>query len=247
MHLVVNGIFIAFVMSTLGTFLGMTVGILLGKIGNRFFSAVLGGTAGIMMAIVCFELLPQSFEKSSVKISTVGIIIGALMIIIIDQFLSVHKYKKNPMKVNKYTRAALLLAFGIGLHNLPEGIAVGSTYVYSNTLGISMAIVIALHDIPEGFAVTIPLKLAKVPNYKIITYVLFTQIPMAAGALIGGIVGELSNTSIGLSLAFAAGAMLYITCSEIIPESNDIYKGRTPAIADVLGFILGMILSVYIG
>lgn len=247
MHLVLNGAFIAFAMSTLGTLIGMVFGMIFGRMGNRFFSAVLGGTAGIMIAIVCFELLPQSFQKSSVKLAAVGIVIGVIAIITIDQVVEIFKHKRKRMVESKYLRTALLLALGIGMHNLPEGMAVGSTYVCSNTLGLSMAIVIAIHDIPEGFAITAPLKLAKVSNCKIIGYVIGTQIPMALGALIGGVVGGLSSTSIGLSLAFAAGAMLFITCSEIIPESNDIYRGRIPAIADVLGFIIGMVISFYVG
>lgn len=246
LFLALKGTLIALSISVIGTLIGSIFGIITGKMGKRFFSAVLGATAGLMMAIVCFELLPKSFEKGSVEIAVIGIIIGVSVIIFLDSTIATFRQKRKTVIQSKYVRTAFLLALGIGLHKLPEGLAVGSSYVSSNNLGLSLACVIGLHDIPEGFALSVPMKLGKVPNKKIIRYVLFTQIPMGVGALIGGILGEISSLTVALSLAFAGGAMLYITCSEIIPESNELYKGRTPAIADMIGFVLGIIISMYI-
>ena len=246
MNIVMNATIIAFLMSTVGVTIGSCLGILVGRMGNRFFSAILGATAGLMMAVVCFELLPNSFSKSSVELSVCGIILGVATIVILDSMVG--KIKKNKVSSvgNKYYKMAILMAVGMGLHHFPEGIAVGTSYTASKALGISIALIIALHDIPEGFVVAAPLKLSKMSNPKIMFYVLLTQIPMGLGALIGSVVGEISSLMVSCSLAFAAGAMLYITCSEIIPQSNKMYRGRTPALADILGFIIGMIVSAKI-
>ena len=47
---------------------------------------------------------------------------------------------------------------------------------------------------------------------------------------------------IGISLGFAAGAMLYIVSCEIIPESNSMYKGRISKMGNILGILLGMLV-----
>lgn len=66
------------------------------------------------------------------------------------------------------------------------------------------------------------------------------------GALFGAIIGNISKELIGVSLAFAAGAMLYITSCELIPESNKIYQGRFTAFGNILGITLGMLAKMII-
>lgn len=66
------------------------------------------------------------------------------------------------------------------------------------------------------------------------------------GAFFGAIVGNLSKEFVGISLAFAAGAMLYIVSCELIPQSNQIYKGRFSSFGNILGIVLGIIAKVVI-
>ena len=60
------------------------------------------------------------------------------------------------------------------------------------------------------------------------------------GAFFGTLVGSISETIIAMCLAFAGGAMLYIVSGELIPESNNLYKGKLPVLGNVIGFIIGM-------
>jgi len=69
---------------------------------------------------------------------------------------------------------------------------------------------------------------------------MFSGITTGVGALVGALVGKISEVSISISLAFAAGAMLYIVSGELIPESKKIYRGRFSAVGNILGFIIGI-------
>ena len=60
------------------------------------------------------------------------------------------------------------------------------------------------------------------------------------GAFFGAIIGNISLNLIGVSLAFAAGAMLYIVSCELIPESNRLYKGRMGSLGNILGVVIGL-------
>ena len=75
---------------------------------------------------------------------------------------------------------------------------------------------------------------------KVIFYVVMSGVTTGIGAFFGALVGSISQTIIAMCLAFAGGAMLYIVSGELLPESNNLYKGRFPALGNILGFILGI-------
>ena len=112
---------------------------------------------------------------------------------------------------------------------------------YHLNYGYSLALAIAIHDIPEGISMAVPMKNGGMSSLKVIIYVILSGITTGIGAFIGSIIGRISFTIISLCLAFAAGAMLYIVTGELIPEANSLYKGRISAIADILGFLIGII------
>ena len=127
------------------------------------------------------------------------------------------------------------------MHNFPEGLAIGSGFGASVVLGYSLAIAICIHDIPEGISMSVPMKSGGMKKTKIILYVIMSGVTTGVGAFFGSLVGGISENIIAMCLSFAAGAMLYIVSGELIPEYNNLYKGRMSAIGNILGFLLGMI------
>lgn len=75
---------------------------------------------------------------------------------------------------------------------------------------------------------------------KIIFYVIMSGVTTGIGAFFGALVGTIGAQVIAMCLAFAGGAMLYIVSGELIPESNNLYKGKLPVLGNVIGFIIGM-------
>jgi ZIP family zinc transporter len=69
---------------------------------------------------------------------------------------------------------------------------------------------------------------------------------MGIGALIGGILSNISSVITSVSLSFAAGLILYTICKEILPESIELWHGRLSAIGTVIGIIVGKIFITII-
>ena len=82
-----------------------------------------------------------------------------------------------------------------------------------------MAIVIGLHNIPEGMAVAVPLISGGMPKWKAVVITAITGAPTIIGALMGYYIGVLGPVALALALSFASGAMLYVVFAELIPES----------------------------
>ena len=107
-----------------------------------------------MIAIVCFDLVPEALELSNLGITFIGIILGVISMIICDSVLkNNHNYKGSSL-----LKTGIIVGIGLALHNFPEGLAIGSGFGASFKLGISLAIAIALHDIPEGISMALPMK-----------------------------------------------------------------------------------------
>ncbi|HHY81803.1 MAG TPA: ZIP family metal transporter [Clostridiales bacterium] len=228
----------------IGTGLGGAFAFLLNKPSKRWLSSLLSLSAGLMLSVVCFDLLPRSFELGGFGTGILGTLIGILFIAAVQEMLDRSKSSSGRgSKKKNYAKTGILIGIGIAIHNFPEGLAIGVGFTSFQTFGLGLSLIIAMHDIPEGIAMATPLRMGGVNRFKIVLAALIAGVPTGIGAFIGYILGEISMTFIGLCLGFAGGAMLYITCSELIPESRDLYQGRISGIGLILGILLGVLMS----
>lgn len=228
---------------TFGTTLGGVIGLTFKKTSNKFLSFILSLASGLMISIVCFDLVPEALEISNISFVILGILFGVICMIACDmlvqnKFNTSVKYAKTS---NSLLKTGIIVSIGLALHNFPEGLAIGSGFGASIKLGYSLAIAILLHDIPEGISMAVPMKNGGMKASKVIVYVVLSGITTGIGAFFGAAIGTISDKIIALCLSFAAGAMLYIVSGELLPESNKLYKGRMSSLGNVLGFILGIL------
>lgn len=228
-----------------GTGLGGIISLFIVKPSSRFIGVLLGITSGLMLSVVTFDLLPEAYAIGGLGTEILGILLGVITVVFIEGFFPINN-KSESLSISKkhFFRTGALLGIAIAIHNLPEGLAVGSGYMFTSKLGITMAIIIALHNFPEGLAMAAPLRLSGTSAFKVVLLTILAGIPTGIGAFIGALLGSVSNFFIGLCLAFAGGTMLYITCGEMIPDAKSLHKGRASTMGIVIGFVIGIVVSV---
>ena len=191
-----------------------------------------------MMAIICFDLIPEAIEMAGLARTIIGTLCGVILMIFCDNIV---KKRNTNTRNNSLLNTGIIVGIGLALHNLPEGLAIGSGFGASIKLGYSLAIAILLHDIPEGLSMSIPMKNGGMSKIKALNYTFLSGVTTGIGAFLGALAGQISKGMISICLAIAAGAMLYIISGELIPESNKLYKGRIGFVGNIIGFILGII------
>ena len=226
---------------TFGTTIGGIIGVSIKNTSNKFLSFILSFASGLMLSVVCFELIPESMEISNISNTIIGVVLGVICMIGCDILVQKKFNEKN--KSNTLLKTGIIVSIGLALHNIPEGLAIGSSFDASIKLGYSLALAICLHDIPEGISMGVPMKNGGMKKSKVMFYIIMSGITTGIGAFFGSLIGGISNTVIALSLAFAGGAMLYIVSGELIPEANSLYKGRLTSVGTILGFIIGIFAS----
>jgi len=226
-----------------GTGTGGLLAFLINKKSSRLLGFILEFSAGLMLSVVCFDLLPEAFNLGGVSLSCWGVVLGTIAIIILDDMAKRVEYVKKTVANNVLLKTGILMAIGISLHNFPEGVAIGSGFEASLKLGLSIAIVIAVHDIPEGMAVAVPLRAAGIKGSKVLILTVLSGLPTAVGAFVGVVLGNISQEIIAMCLGFAGGAMIYIVCSELIPEAKRVDSGKLSSFGNVLGILAGIFVS----
>ncbi|WP_026882094.1 ZIP family metal transporter [Clostridium akagii] len=222
------------VVSLLGTLIGSALGLLIKNPSKRLLGAMIGFAAGLMLSVVVFDLIPECLKKWSFNNTIMSIIAGIIIIYFGDNLLN----KKN-ICANKHLQVAILTAVGLMLHNFPEGIIMGCSFLVGGSLGVKMCILIAIHDVPEGLAVTAPMVASKINPVKIFIYTAITALPTAFGAAIGLFIGGISKAILGSSLGLASGIMIYVVFFGMIPEAMKLWGGRMSKMGILLGVLLG--------
>ena len=192
-------------------------------------------------------VFPSSFDSTtdhSLRISglfpaAVGFIAGSLLLFILD-FLLPHKHivsEKGVIK-SKMLRTGTLMAIGISLHNLPEGIAVASGYSYAPEIGLIITIAIALHNIPEGIAIALPLRMSGATRWNAFRVALLSGLTEPIGAVIATVFLTTLPELTPFALSFAAGVMVFITMDELIPIAHEHGHEHFTSFGLMVGFIL---------
>lgn len=234
------------VAGVVGTGAGGLFSIFVKRPTPRFTGTILAFAAGVMLSIIFMELIEESIYYSGHWATIAGLALGMFIFYLLDHYLPhTHTITDEDTPYKGYLKKGTLLALGIALHNLPEGLAIGTGFVGSQELGISLALLIGLHNIPEGMAVAAPLKQGGSSYAKVLAITALSGTPMGLGALIGALIGSISVFVLGLSLGFAAGAMLYIVCDELIPDAYESAGAHFSIIGIFSGTILGLLFSAW--
>lgn len=137
---------------TFGTTLGGILGIVIKKNSNKFLSFILSFASGLMMAVICFDLIPEALGISSIYGVVLGVLIGIISMIYCDIIVQKRFSNKKDKYINnnELLKTGIIVSIGLAIHNFPEGLAIGSGFEASLSLGLGLALAICLHDIPEG-------------------------------------------------------------------------------------------------
>ncbi len=201
-----------------------------------------GATSGLMLAMICFDILPEALDKGRMDLVFCGIIIGTLLGVLLDDIVPNLEAKCEKHFSQTVGKTGLILALGIAVHNIPEGFALGAMGHTSEASIERFTLILALHSIPEGMAMAIPFKKSGTPMGVLMGIGIFLGGMMGLGAILGYILSGIHENLMSTGLGLAAGIILYIVCGELIPESRKIWNGRWTTILTIIGFMGGILL-----
>ncbi|MDD4335179.1 MAG: ZIP family metal transporter [Desulfotomaculaceae bacterium] len=230
-----GGIVIQGLIAGFGTLLGAILVTCCGHLRPRTLSLLLGFASGVMAAVIIFDLLPSSLNYGSFIFTLAGFLAGIGLMFMLDLLLNI----LYPAKLygTGYLKMGYLIATGIALHDLPEGLAIAAGFAAAEKLGPLLVFAIGIHNIPEGMVCAAPLKAGGYSTSKVLLVNVLISLVTPLGVFIGLLLVQTSSFFIGALLSFAAGAMTYIVLHELAPESR-----RHSRFLANLGTLCGLLL-----
>lgn len=225
-----------------GTGLGGLAAYLFRRGTDRTVSVLLSFAAGMMLAVVCADLLTDAIQAgpglSALPAASASVLAGCGGIWLLEELVS---GLQAGAKRGGLFLAGVVMAAAIALHNLPEGMVIGASYAAdlaeAGQDGRMMALVIGLHNIPEGMAVAVPLAAGGASRGRaVLTTAGQPARPRCWGRFWASVWERWGRAWQMLTLGGASGAMLYVVFGELLPESFRLCRSPAPVMAAVLGF-----------
>lgn len=240
------------------TSMGSAVVFLFKNVNKNTMDAMLGLSAGVMLAATFWSLLSPAIEMANALnliswlVVSIGVLSGGLLLFCGDKVFDRITVKN---KDTGSMKRSLMLIFSITLHNIPEGMAIGVAFgsVFYNLNGatlisaVMLAIGIGIQNFPEGSAVSLPLRREGMSPKSAFFYGVLSGVVEPVAAVVGAILVIKVQILLPILLAFAGGAMIYVVVQELIPESQTNEKKDLMALFTIFGFLIMMIFDVSLG
>jgi ZIP family zinc transporter len=224
---------------------------------ERSLSAVLdvgmGFSSGVMIVASFTSLLLPAINSGGLARALAGFTLGAVVIHIVNETVPhehIIKGYEGPRKARDLEEkilASWLVAMAVIIHNIPEGMTIGSASAYKASEGLAVSIAIGVQDIPEGLAVSLPLLAATGSRRIALALGVLSGFSEMAVAIPTAMLGVVAAKMLPYLLGFGAGAMVYVVSHEAIPESHRSGHEGKATLGFFIGFILMLALDTALG
>jgi ZIP family zinc transporter len=202
------------------TFIGVVLALWVGSRPGGI-AAGIGFSAGMMGLVALLQLLPQALTIAAPGLALGAAALGAAALAVAHRLVP-HWHlvaEAGTGSGDETLRSANLVVAGLVLHDLAEGFAMAHAYVAAPAAGTVTAVAIALHNLPEEFAMAAPAA-ATQRRRVLFGAALLSALAEPVGAGLGLVAVGIAPSSSGLLLAFAAGAMLFVSAHELLPMAR---------------------------
>jgi ZIP family zinc transporter len=227
--------------TVLATFLG---GLLALRAKDRFH-LVLGLSAGLLLGLVGFDLLPEVFEMGTgelggVKTVSIALIAGFLSLHFIAQFAGSHEPAESEYHsdhTHAFEIAGTVGAFAMAGHIFLDGVALALAFKVSNALGVAVFLAMIVHAFSDGLnTVSLLVKLGQwTERGKFLLGI--DAIARISGAILGTTL-VISDSAIAIYLAAFSGIVIYLATSHILPEAHANHPTRATMLATLAGVLI---------
>lgn len=200
---------------------------------------VLGLTAGIILGVVAFDLLPEIFELAyHLNIDPtkpmIALVVGFLLFHIVEKNLLIHHAHETEYGKHKHPQVGVLSAMALSGHSFLDGVGIGLGFQVNNTVGIAVALAVIGHDFADGLNTVTLMLNHKNPIKRATKFLLLDAVAPILGAA-STLLFTVSDANLVIYLGFFAGFLLYIGASDILPQAHEENSSRRTIALTVLG------------
>ncbi|MEK7093456.1 MAG: ZIP family metal transporter [Patescibacteria group bacterium] len=207
---------------------------------------ILGLSAGAVIGVAFFELIPEAFELSGqtgdVRTVTALIALGFVAYLILDRFISLHSHTDDDGHARQ--RRGIVGAGTLSFHSFLDGIGLGLAFQVSPAVGLVVALAVLAHDFSDGINTVNMILKSTGERAQAFRWLLVDALAPAAGVL-ATLFFTVSQTTLGYLLALFAGFFLYIGASDLLPESHHSHPVYWTTLSTILGVAVLYVVTLF--
>jgi len=215
---------------------------------------VLGLSAGLLLGLVAFDLLPEVFRLNTntlgnVPIVSVVFVVGFLALHFAEQIFGSHEPAESDYgheHDHTVNIAGTLGALAMGGHVFLDGVALGLAFKVSNALGFAVFIAILSHAFSDGLNTVSLLIKSGHWTKRAIMLLGLDAVMRISGAALGSYV-MISDPTLAIYLAVFSGFVIYLATSHILPEAHSRHPSKLTMVATVIGVVAMWLIVGNIG
>jgi ZIP family zinc transporter len=212
------------ILLSFATFLSTLTGGLTGLRNKDRMHRFLGYTAGVLLGVVAFDLLPEIFElvKEQNRTATgamVALVCGFLVFHIIEKSILIHHTNEDEYDKHHHPHVGIASALALCGHSFLDGVGIGLGFQAGEGVGVAVAIAVIAHDFTDGLNTVNLMLLNKNHSRRAFIFLVLDALAPVLGAA-STLLFQVSDNLLILYLGFFAGFLLYIGASEILPEAH---------------------------
>ena len=204
---------------------------------------ILGFTAGVLLGVVAFDLLPEIFHLTNAArtdpvVPMIALVVGFLLFHAIEKLTIIHHaHEAEYEHGHKHPQVGLMSALALSGHSFFDGVGIGLGFQVNPAVGVAVALAVIAHDFSDGLN-TVTLMLvnnnSRSRAWKLLLLDAIAPVLGAASTLLF----TLSDKNLLLYLGFFAGFLLYIGASDILPEAHAKHPSRVTLLLTIAGTVL---------
>ncbi len=202
-----------------------------------------GGVASGIMLAASFRLINEGINYDLLR-TLGGVLLGLIFILVSQRWLS----QNDDMHVGQLQGAsavkALLIVGVMTLHSFAEGVGVGVSFGGGDSFGVFISVAIAVHNIPEGLAISLVLVPRGVSVWKAAGWSIVSSLPQPLIAVPAFIFVTAFRPFLPVGLGLAAGAMIWMVFSELLPDALENAKKEQVATIATVSVALMILFQV---
>lgn len=208
------------VIAALATGIGALPILLIKKLSHKMKDSLLAFTAGVMLSASFLGLIPEALQNSNLFVVSIGLLIGTFVMTFLEKNIPHIDLEHSHSKLNLDNKSLLIIT-ALTLHNIPEGAATGLSFASGDSnLGFLITLAIASQNAPEGLLIALYLLNQNFSKWNAILIATLTGSIEIFASIIGYFAASFLDNLVSYGLSFAAGAMIFIVCKELLPETQ---------------------------
>jgi ZIP family zinc transporter len=185
---------------------------------------ILGFTAGVLVGLVAFDLLPEIFaqiqkQALSTTAPMLALIGGFLLFHIAEKTILIHQAQEECYASHTHPAVGFLSAVALCGHSFLDGVGIGIGFKVSAAAGVAVAVAVIAHDFADGIN-TVSLMLVNRNSRRRALAMLLADAATPLLGVLSTVFITIPQAALPVYLSFFAGFLLYIGASEILPEAH---------------------------